>query len=247
MNYRNVLGCDTFSITARCERTGMMGIGITTKALCVSARCPHVKPRVGAISTQSFTDPRTGLLGMKLLEMGYSAPKVMKEIKDSDPYIEYRQISVVDKDGNTMAHTGSKNRDWAGHVVKKNFITMGNCLTGEQVVKAMADAFESSADEALEERLLQAIEAGRDAGGQIGGHLSSGLLVYDWEVFPRVSLRVDHHREPIKELRRIFELYKPLIPYYSKLPSDPSIAEHSDDWLRSQGKEDILKQIFFLE
>ena len=97
----------------------------------------------------------------------------------------------------------------------------------------MAEAFETSVQEPLEERLMRAIEAGRDAGGQHGGQFSAGIIVHDWEVFPRVDLRVDHHDEPVGELRRILEIYKPLIPFYAQRPSDPSIGNF-DEWLLRQ-------------
>jgi len=211
----------------------MLGIVVSTREIAVTSRCPHVKAKVGAVSTQARTDPRLGHLAIKLLEMGYSAPRVVEELKASDPYVEHRQIGVVDKDGNSAAYTGSNNRDWAGHIAKKNYVAMGNFLINGEVVRAMAETFEASTEKSLEERLMRAIEAARDAGGQHGGQHSAGILVYDWEIFPRVDLRVDHHDEPIGELRRILEVYKPLIPYYALRPSDPTIGS-SDEWLLRQ-------------
>ena len=242
MSFRDFMEADTFTIMGRCERTGMFGIGMATSSISVASRCPFVKARVGAVSIQAYPDPRLGPLAIKLLEMGYSAPRVVKELEASDPHIEYRQIGVVDKDGNSAAYTGSKNRGWAGHITKKNYISMGNFLVGEKVIKAMAEAFKTSARESLEERLMLAIEAGRDAGGQQGGVLSSaGILVYDWEVFPRVDLRVDYHQEPVGELRRILDVYKPRIPFYTLRPSDPTIGAF-DDWLSKRGSEEDLKR-----
>ena len=233
MSIRDIIGGDTFTIVARCERTGMLGVALATGEMAVASRCPYVKARVGAVSTQASTDPRLGQLAIKLLEMGYSASKVVEELKASDPHIDRRQIGIVDKNGNSAIHTGSKNHDWAGHIVKKNYIAMGNAIANEGVVKAMAEAFESSIEEPLEERLMRAIEAGRDAGGQPTGQRSVGILVYDWEVFPRVDLRVDDHAEPIGELRRTFDLYSPLIPFYARRPSDPTIGSFRD-WLARQ-------------
>ncbi len=221
---RDLVGADTFTIVARCERTGMLGIGLTTREMAIGSRCPYGKARVGAVATQASTDPRLGHLALKLLGMGYSAPKALKELVDSDPHIERRQLGVVDKDGNSAAYTGSNLKDWAGHIIKKNYVAMGNSLVGEKTITAMADAFEASPEESLDESLMLAIEAGRDAGGQHGGQVSAALLVYDWQVFPRIDLRVDHHDEPVGELRRLLELYRPLIPYYQQRPSDPSIT-----------------------
>ena len=223
MNFQRGIEFHTFSIAARCERTGRLGVGISTRAIAVSSRCPFVMANVGAVSTQASTDPRLGRLALKLLEQGYSAPKTLKELEASDPYIEYRQLAVVDRDGNSVARTGKENRDWAGHIAAKNYVAMGNVLLGSHVAEAMARAFEDSLDEHLEERLMRAVEAGRDAGGQHGGQTSAGLLVYDREVFPWVDLRVDMHDEPIGELRRILDIFKPQIEYFGLRAADPTI------------------------
>ena len=247
MSFHGIMQADTFTLVARCERTGMFGIGMATSSISVASRCPFVKARVGAVSIQAYPDPRLGPLAIKLLEMGYSAPRVVKELEASDPHIEYRQIGVVDKDGNSAAYTGSNNLDWAGHTTKKNDIAMGNLLAGEKVIRAMAETFETSAGESLEERLMQAVEAGRDAGGQMDRLLvSAAILVYDWEVFSRVDLHIDHHKEPVGELRRILEVYKPLIPYYTQRPSDPSFGP-TLEWLGKHRGEKAVERYLFRE
>lgn len=223
MKFQPGIPFHTFSITARCERTGRLGVAITTRAITVGSRCPFVKANVGAVATQANTDPRLGPMALRLMEAGYSAPNALKELEASDPYIEYRQLAVVDRDGNSAARTGRENQEWAGHIAERNYVAMGNVLLGRHVIEAMARAFEESLDEELEQRLLLAIEAGRDAGGQHGGQTSSGLLVYDGEEYPRVDLRVDEHPEPIGELRRIFQLYVPQIDFYNMRPKDPTI------------------------
>jgi len=145
------------------------------------------------------------------------------------------RLSLVCFNGNSAVHTGKQNPEWAGHIAQKNYVAMGNYLVNEGVVKVIAEAFEASAGQDLEERLMRAIEAGRDAGGQHGGqHYAAALLVCDWEVFPRVDLRVDYHDEAIGELRCLLEIYKPLIPYYAQRPSDPTIGS-AREWLLKQG------------
>lgn len=218
----------TFSITARCPRTGRFGVAITTHAMAVTSRCPWVKSGVGAVTTQASTDPRLGPLGLRLLEMGFSAGKVLRELEASDPYIEHRQLAVVDRDGRAAARTGRENRDWAGHHVGDGFVAMGNALISERTCAAMVEAFQASTVEDLAERLLRAIEAGRDAGGQHDGQRSAGLIVYDREVFPRVDLRVDLHAEPVGELRRIFDEYRPLTDYYTLRAANPTIGREAD-------------------
>ena len=225
----------TFSIVARCPRTRMFGIGVASSSIAVAARCIYAKAGVGAIATQASTDPRLGLTGIKLLELGFSAPKVLADLTASDPFIDRRQLSIVDKDGRSVCHTGAETRGWCGHVNGHNFAAAANLVVGARVVKAMAERFESTPTLPLEERLLQAIEAGHDAGGEALGEHSAGLLVVDREVFPRVDLRVDEHATAVAELRRVFEVYKPLIDYFQERAADPTIPSE-EDRLRTQGR-----------
>lgn len=225
----------TFSIVARCPRTHLFGIAIATSSIAVAARCIHAKAGVGAIATQASTDPRLGITGIKLLEMGFSAPKVLAELTASDPYIQRRQLSIVDKDGRSACHTGAETRAWHGHINDRDVVVAGNMVVGEGVVKAMAERFQSTAALAMEERLLQAIEAGHEAGGEAIGEHSAGLLVVDREVFPRLDLRVDEHATAVAELRRIFEVYKPLIEFFQQRAVDPTIPSE-EDRLRAEGR-----------
>ena len=217
----------TFSMIGRCPRTGRLGVSITTSDVAVGSRCPYVKPMVGAVSTQATTDPRLGPFALRLLEMGYSSTGALQQLEASDPYIERRQLGLVDRDGAAAARTGALNNPWAGHIAGENYVSMGNGLAEEKVVRAMAQAFEESEPEDLEERLLRAIEAGQQAGGEAQDstpHHSAALLVYGSQSFPRIDLRVDEHATPIVELRRVFEIYKPRIDYFSLRASDPEAA-----------------------
>lgn len=225
----------TFTVLGRCARTGMLGVATATGEMAVGSRVPFARARVGAVATQALTNPKLGHLGLNLLALGMGAARVLDELAASDPAVESRQLAVIDGDGRAVARTGSANRDWKGHYVGAGFVAMGNKLVGEGVVAAMAEAFAASEAERLEERLMRALEAGRDAGGQPDGQRSGGILVYEDQVFPAVDLRVDDHAEPIGELRRLLEQYKPLIPYYRQRASDPSVGPW-DEWLRRQGE-----------
>jgi uncharacterized Ntn-hydrolase superfamily protein len=226
----------TFSIVARCGRTGMFGIGIATRPMAIGAKCPFLRSGIGGLVVQANGDPRLGPLGLRLLEMGYSAEKVMAEIADSDgaENMTWRQIAVVDKDGRTAAHTGSNNEPWAGHVAGKDYVALGNRLSSERTATAMGQAYERSEGEELAERLVRALEAGRDAGGQVAGQHSAALLVVHRKTYAWVDLRADEHDEPIGELRRLYGLYIPLIPYYDQRPSNPSMPR-DDDWRKQTG------------
>ena len=222
----------TFTLIGRCPNTYQLGIGITTYSLAVGGYCPLIKPGVAALSSQAYANPQLGALAMHLLETGFSGAKVLKELKDHDPHIEYRQLGIVDKNGAAVARTGNMTLPWAGHIVGDGFVAMGNVLTGKEVVKAMAQAFTTSADLALEERLLLAIEAGRDAGGQPEGQRSAGLIVYDREDYPLMDLRVDAHDEPVGELRRVYAAYKPYVYYYHYLrPKEPHNTPTQHEWM----------------
>lgn len=233
----------TFAISARCPRTGRFGVAISTRPVAVGARCPFIAPGFGVVVTMATTNPRLGPLGLTLLRMGYSAQKVLDELAATDKHIEYRQVSVIDRDGNAVVRTGNLNRDWAGAIVKDNLVAMGNALTREQVASDMASVFESMPDEALEQRLLSALEAGRDAGGQHGGQCSAALLLYDAETYPYVDLRADEHAEPIGELRRIFDIYRPQIPYYYERPLKPDqYPRRVDEWFEQTGRDSSGKR-----
>ena len=173
----------TYSIVAHCRNSGQYGVGIATYSPNVGPRCPVVVPRRGAASIQAVANPQLLPIAAKLVEAGLSAEKIVAEILSSDPFPEMRQVSVVDVYGRAHAVTGARNPVWAGHHVGEGYACSGNVLVGVQVVKAMAKAFESSADETLAERLVRAVEAGRDAGGQPEGQNSSALLVYGQHSF----------------------------------------------------------------
>ena len=226
----------TFSVLAKCERTGMFGMAIATRPIAIGAKCPFVRPHIGGLMVQANGDPRLGALGLKLLETGYSAAKVLQELTESDgaEHIEWRQIMVIDKDGNTAARTGAQNEEWRGHIAKKNFCVAGNRLASEKTATDMAAAFEKSEGEELAERLLRALEAARDAGGQVAGQYSSALQVHNHRSYAWVDLRVDEHNEPIAELRRLYHLYIPLIPYYQQRPTNPGMPR-DDDWRKQFG------------
>ena len=223
----------TFSLIGRCERTGMLGIAIATSEMAVGSRCIHVAAGVGAIVTQASTNPRLGHLGLNLLRAGYSAPRALAEIAASDQFVERRQLGCLDVTGLAAARTGSGNKPWAGHRVDRNVVVAANMVVGAEVADVMFAAFQKGADLALWERLLGSLEAGKAAGGQPNGEVSSGLFVVDREPYAMVDLRVDLHPEPVAELRRLADVYFPLVPYYNLRPRDPNVPSAAE-WLAAQ-------------
>ncbi len=223
----------TFTILAKCPRTGALGIAMATYSLGVGGYCPAINPQAGVLASQAFADPRLRPIGMQILESGSSAGHALKAMQDADPYGDYRQIGIVDAKGEVAAYTGPKARAWAGHETGESYVAMGNVMVGPQVVDAMARAFESTETEDLEKRLLRAVEAGRDAGGQPEGQRSAALIVYRVEEsYPWMDLRVDAHDEPVGELRRVYELYQPMADYYYYLrPQDPANTPTQQEWI----------------
>ena len=213
----------TYSISARCPRTGEYGVGIATYSPNVGVRCPVVVPGRGAGSMQAVANPLLLPMARRLMEQGYSAEKIVAELQSADPYPQSRQLAVVDVYGRAHAFTGEKNPKWCGHVTGDGYAVAGNVLAGEQVVKAMAKAFEDSASEPLAERLVRSVEAGRDAGGQPEGQNSAALLVYGQHPFPIVDLRVDLHDTPEAELRRLWDWFRPMVPYYVERALSPEV------------------------
>jgi uncharacterized Ntn-hydrolase superfamily protein len=223
--------CNTFTIVARCPRQGLLGIALTSSPIAAAARCSFIRANLGAVSTQAYAHPGLGPLALNLLELGYTPEKALDEIRSSDRFPEHRQLGIVDRNGRSAVFTGKDSLDWRGHRNGLNYVVMGNYLVNGDVVPAMEDAWLSSEDEILEERLVRAVEAGKDAGGEKGGHLSAGLLVYGRDTYARTDLRVDFHRGPagtdaVNLLRDLFEEYRPMIPYYEERPENPLL----DSW-----------------
>ncbi|MGF1458403.1 MAG: DUF1028 domain-containing protein [Leptolyngbyaceae cyanobacterium] len=200
----------TFSIVAWDPATGMTGIAVATKHLAVGALVPHAKANIGAIATQAATNPLLGIWGLRLLESRRTAQTddfpipleaVLDVLLQNDEERDHRQLHLVDHQGHTVGWTGAHCIDWAGHLTFPNFSVAGNMLVGEQVLRAMADTFHSHASLNFSERLLCALEAGDRAGGDKRGKQSAALYVVKDDFYPHLDLRVDNHREPIKELR----------------------------------------------
>lgn len=214
-----MVNLNTFSITARCEKTGQFGVAVSTKVPAVGSLCPFAKPGVGAIATQAFVNPYIGIHGLHYLEEGLSASDVLERVLSEDPDPEMRQVSIVDKNGKSAAFTGQKTDGWNGHLTGDNYAVAGNKLVGEATIRAMANTFEEERDIPLAERLLKALESGQAAGGDKRGKQSAALLVVDKEEYPLVDLRVDEHPDPVKELKRIFQVaQEDLFPLTRILP-----------------------------
>jgi len=194
-------------MVARCPKTLMLGVCVSTAVPAVGSRVPHVEAGVGAIATQAKTNVLYGINGLKLLKRGFSPQAALEAMLKEDPKRESRQVIMIDEDGRTAAFTGRETIDWKGHLVGEDYVVAGNMLVGSRVIEAMAKTFETSEGE-LAERLMKALEAGQEAGGDKRGRMSAALLVAGRQqrgTRPILELRVDEHHDPVGELKRILE------------------------------------------
>jgi uncharacterized Ntn-hydrolase superfamily protein len=213
----------TYAIAARCERSGAFGIAITSSSICVASRCAWVSP-VGAVLTQNVTDPALGPAGLALLRQGLGARAVLKALLAGTPEPEWRQVGVVDRYGRTAEHSGTHALPKAACATGAGSLALGNLLEEAEVPARMISAFAESGDAALPERLLRALEAGLEAGGEVGDEHSAGLHVAEIHDWPIVDLRVDWHEAPIVELRRLWQLYAPQRSAYEMRARAPGAA-----------------------
>ncbi|MFN0161097.1 MAG: DUF1028 domain-containing protein [Burkholderiales bacterium] len=225
----------TFSILGICGRTGKAGFCQATSTPAVGWRCTDVVFGRGVLTVQAHGDYRQLQVARQLFAAGASPDGVLDALRRDDAFFDYRQIAILDLEGGAAVSTGAKARPWAGEIVESDHIVTGNVLVGEHVLTAMTAAFAGAAAMELEERLMRAVEAGRDAGGQAEGQTSCALVVYGSESFPLVNLRVDVAQEPVGEMRRIFDWFKPLIPYYLARTLDPTSVVPKKAYLEERG------------
>ena len=219
----------TFSIAARCPRTGMLGVATSSKALSAGGLVPYCRAGVGVIASQSFVNPYLGIDGLVLLEQGLAAERTLERLVEDDPGRDLRQLAIVDKDGRAAAYTGTRCIPWAGHIVGAGYACVGNILVAEGVVEAMAREFQNSISDELPERMIRALEAGQEAGGDRRGRQSAGMTVVNEEEYPWIDIRVDDHEDPVPELRRIYEIYKrEEVPFLNMMARRGDFIPHWD-------------------
>ena len=210
----------TWSIIARDPASGAFGVAIASKFFAVGAICPHGDGGVGALSTQALPNPLWGYRGIRLLREGMPAQAVVEHLTKPDAGAEQRQLHVHDAKGEIGVHTGARCIDWCGHLVRPGLSVAGNMLAGPDVVAATAHAFETSSGTSFARRLIAAMAAGEAAGGDKRGRQSAALVIWTTEEYPAVSLRVDDHADPLRELARLESVGRERLFHYVKfMPS----------------------------
>lgn len=202
----------TFSIVAYDPKNNKWGVAVQSKFVAVGSIVPYAKAKVGAIATQAYANTSYGPNGLALLEKGLTAEETIQRLIKDDEKKEERQVGIVDSFGNAASFTGSECFEWAGHIVGKNFSCQGNILVSEEVVKAMAKAFKTTRGDLIE-KFFAVLDAGQEAGGDRRGRESAAILIvkekgaYDGGTDNYINIRVDEHPTPIKELKKVFEIY----------------------------------------
>lgn len=210
----------TWSIVARCETSGHLGIAVSTCAFAVGARVPTIATGLGAIASQAFVNPYYGPRGLKLLAAGAGAVDVVRLLTEADAGRGQRQVHVMDIAGTLAAYTGADCVPWCGHEVRDTFSVAGNMLAGPEVVAETARVFGERKDLDLSLRFLAALKAGEAAGGDKRGKQSAAMLIHDSEDYPLIDIRVDDHADPLSELARLEQVGRERYLHYRKfMPS----------------------------
>lgn len=214
----------TFSLVARCARTGMFGVAISSSSPAVAARCAYARAGVGAVASQNVTDPTLGPLALDLMAGGMGADQAVAEVRRRGAFIEYRQVLAVDATGQTAIHSGPNSLGIWTQAQGPDVASGGNLLANDGVPQAIVDGFLASTGH-LGDRLIAALRAGLAAGGEAGPVHSAGLMLVDQVPWPVADLRCDWTEGcPIEAVAQAWEVYKPQLDAYVQRALDPRAA-----------------------
>ncbi len=253
----------TFSIVAHCAHENAWGVAVASKFPAVGAVAPWARAGVGAVATQSYAKLSFGPDGLTLMNEGLSAADALSRLLEADEGRETRQVALVDARGEVAAHTGGECHDWAGHKTGAGFSVQGNLLAGEEVIDALVAGF-TRAEGELADRLVAALRAGENAGGDKRGKQSAAVQVvrpnggYGGDNDRYLDLRVDDAAEPVADLAALVKLHH----LYFQPPSaedtlhiDEDIARELQAILIEQGYmtgevngdwDEVCQQVFWL-
>jgi uncharacterized Ntn-hydrolase superfamily protein len=243
----------TYSIVACDLEADQWGVAVQSKFLAVGSVVPWAEPRVGAIATQSYANPRYGPDGLALLREGRSAEEVVELLTAADDGRAERQVGVVDAEGRAATFTGEACHDWAGGRTGNGYAAQGNILVSHETVDALAVTFEQNGHLSLAERLVECLAAAQAAGGDRRGQQSASLLIVEKDAGYAnlsdvvVDLRIDDHELPIVELRRLHGLHNEVFgitPPEDWLIVDEALASELRDSLAKLGYDGELERAF---
>jgi uncharacterized Ntn-hydrolase superfamily protein len=214
----------TFSIVARCSRTGMFGVAISSSSPAVAARCSYAQAGVGAVASQNVTDPSLGPRALELMARGATAAEAVAIVMATTAYREYRQVLAVDANGASAIYSGSKALGIWSEAREQNVACGGNLLANDKVPAAMVENFLASQGD-LGDRLIAAMRAAVRAGGEAGPVRSAGLKLVRDVSWPVADLRCDWTNDcPIEQLAQLWDVYKPQLESYVTRAINPSDA-----------------------
>ncbi|MFC3205744.1 DUF1028 domain-containing protein [Aquamicrobium soli] len=214
----------TFSIVARCAKTGMFGVAVSSSSPAVAARCAYAQAGVGAVASQNVTDPTLGTRGLELMARGASAAETIAILKRTGSHTDYRQVLAVDASGLSAIHSGPKALGIWSQARADNVACGGNLLAHDGVPQAMVDAFIASEGH-LGDRIIAAMRAALKAGGEAGPVHSAGMKLVRDVAWPVADLRCDWTDDcPVEQLATIWELYKPQLDAYVTRAINPTEA-----------------------
>ena len=214
----------TFSLVARCPRTGMFGLAISSSSPAVAARCSFARAGVGAVASQNVTDPSLGPLTLDLMEAGLSAADAVAEVRRRSRFMEYRQLLAVDRNGLTAIHSGPNSLGIWTQAQAQDVASGGNLLANADVPQAIVEGY-LAAKGHIGDRLIAAMRAGLAAGGEAGPVHSAGLKIVDKVSWPVADLRCDWTDDcPIAAIAGLWDIYKPQLDAYVQRAIDPTNA-----------------------
>ena len=213
----------TLSIAAWDETSGQLGAIISSSSISVSSRCLHWRPAVGIALSQNITDPRLGPRMLALLDDGLEVNAAIDAVVASTPYIQYRQLGLINTKGQTGLFTGNAVLGCFASAEGRHCVAAGNLLANESVPAAMVEGFEQSSG-SFGSRLLAALVAGVDAGGEAGPLHSAGMLIGGEPSWPTAELRIDWDEDPIGKMLTGWEIYEPQVNDYITRAYNPEEA-----------------------
>jgi uncharacterized Ntn-hydrolase superfamily protein len=231
----------TYSIVARDPETGEMGVATQSQAFAVGNSVPFALPGHGVIATQSMAEPMYGSVGLDLLQGGFTAQEVLTALSSVDPHPQRRQVAVLGVNGDLAAYTGDQCVDAAGHLIGETSVALANMAASPAVWESMVERFESSGGP-LAQRLLNALQAAEEAGGDFRGRRSAAIMVIRANTTGRpwhdmvVDLRVDDSADPVAALADLLVTrarYQDVVRAFQQaIDGDPVTADRELELLR---------------